>query len=86
MKYQSEARYIAETTLAKQGRTAGMKHAHGRIKVCEKAGSKMMVEAWQGALHFMKLAEEKAPPKRTKTVKAKTRGVDNWERGPRRPA
>jgi len=46
----------------------------------------MMVEVWQGALHFMKLAEEKATPKRTKTVKAKTRGVDNWERGPRRPA
>ena len=86
MNYQSEARYIVKTALATRGRSAGIKHAHTRIKVWQEAGSRMMVEVWQGAIHFMELTKEKAPPKRAKKVKVKVKGIDNWTREPRRPS
>jgi len=74
MKYEAEAQYIAETTLAARGRSGGMKHAHDRIKTWKRIDDRMMVAIWTEAHRLMKLAQETAA-----VLPAKKRvGVKKW--------
>jgi hypothetical protein len=61
MRYDTEARFMVQKTIARHWRSAGIRHAHRRIQIWEKASAKLMVTVSLEALHFIELTEETAP-------------------------